>query len=133
MIEPNLWRPSGSGTWASATTPLILFIALGLPAGAIGVAWPHMRMSLGAPLAGLGLLLAAWTIAYFVASASSGPGTARFGTSMLLLGGCALAGAGALIALVVHGIVEMFCQRAWAHDETPAKARACCALRFQWV
>ncbi len=96
MIEPNLWRPSGSGAWASATTPLILFIALGLPAGAIGVAWPHMRASLGAPLAGLGLLLAAWTIAYFLASASSGPATARFGTSVLLLGGCILAGGGAL-------------------------------------
>ena len=96
MIEPNLWRPSGSGTWASATTPLILFIALGLPAGAVGVAWPHMRASLGAPLAGLGLLLAAWTIAYFVASASSGAGIARFGTSVLLLCGCVLAGAGAL-------------------------------------
>src|ERR1700730_8653615 len=96
VIEPNLWRPGGSATWARASTPLILFVALGLPAGAIGVAWPHMRASLGAPLAGLGLLLAAWTIAYFVASASSGPGTARFGTSMLLLGGCALAGAGAL-------------------------------------
>jgi fucose permease len=55
-----------------------------------------MRASLGAPLAGLGLLLAAWTIAYFAASASSGPGSARMGTSMLLVGGCALAGAGAL-------------------------------------
>jgi len=96
VIEPNLWRPGGSATWARASTPLILFVTLGLPAGAIGVAWPHMRASLGAPLAGLGLLLAAWTIAYFVASASSGPGTARFGTSTLLLGGCALAGAGAL-------------------------------------
>ena len=96
MIEPNLWRPGGSGAWASASTPLILFVALGLPAGAIGVAWPHMRASLGAPLAGLGLLLAAWTIAYFVASASSGPGTARFGTSLLLQGGCALAAVGAL-------------------------------------
>src|SRR5258708_36416600 len=55
-----------------------------------------MRASLGAPLAGLGFLLAAWTVAYFVARASSGPGPARFGTSVLLLGGCALAGAGAL-------------------------------------
>jgi fucose permease len=55
-----------------------------------------MRASLGAPLAGLGLLLAAWTIAYFLASAGSGPGSARFGTSALLVGGCALAGAGAL-------------------------------------
>ncbi|MEA2636187.1 MAG: hypothetical protein QOH92_2954 [Chloroflexota bacterium] len=96
MIEPTVWRPGGSGGWASASTPLILFVSLGLPAGAIGVAWPHMRASLGAPLAGLGLLLAVWTIAYFLASAGSGPGTARWGTSALLMGGCALAGAGAL-------------------------------------
>jgi fucose permease len=96
VIDPNLWRPGGSGTFARASTPLILFVSLGLPAGAIGVAWPHMRASLGAPLAGLGLLLAAWTIAYFLASAGSGPGTARFGTSILLMGGCTLAGVGAL-------------------------------------
>ena len=96
MIEPGLWRPRASAAWAHASTPLLLFVALGLPAGAVGVAWPHMRASLGAPLAGLGLLLAAWTIAYFVASASSGPGTTRFGTPALLMGGCALAGVGAL-------------------------------------
>jgi fucose permease len=96
VIETNLWRPEGTGAWARASTPLLLFVALGLPAGAVGVAWPHMRASLGAPLAGLGLLVAAWTIAYFVASAGSGPGTARFGTPALLLGGCTLAGAGAL-------------------------------------
>jgi fucose permease len=96
VIETNLWRPEGTSTWARAGTPLLLFVALGLPAGAVGVAWPHMRASLGAPLAGLGLLLAAWTIAYFVASAGSGPGTARFGTPSLLLGGCTLAGVGAL-------------------------------------
>src|SRR2546427_12797857 len=96
MIEPRSWLAAGASGWIRTGTPLVLFVTLGLPAGAIGVAWPQMRASLGAPLAGLGLLLAAWTIAYFVASASSGPGTARFGTSILLLGGCALAAAGAL-------------------------------------
>jgi fucose permease len=78
------------------TTPLALFVTLGLPAGAIGVAWPHMRASLGAPLAGLGLLLAAFTIGYFVASAGSGPVTLRLGTAALLIGGCGLASAGTL-------------------------------------
>jgi fucose permease len=77
-------------------TPLVLFVTLGLPAGAIGVAWPHMRASLDAPLAGLGLLLAAFTAAYFVASASSGPLGARLGTPLLLVGGCGLAAAGLL-------------------------------------
>src|SRR5438132_12386447 len=95
MIEPKSSTAARLGAWTGEGTPLVLFIALGLPAGAVGVAWPHMRASLGAPLAGLGLLLAAWTIAYFLASASSGPGTARFGTSTVLIGGCALAAIGA--------------------------------------
>jgi fucose permease len=80
----------------SAGTPLVLFVTLGLPAGALGVAWPHMRDSLHAPLAGLGLLLAAFTAAYFVASVTSGPLGARLGTANLLLGGCGLALAGLL-------------------------------------
>src|SRR2546430_8071315 len=49
-----------------------------------------MRASFGAPLAGLGLVLATFTVAYFLASATSGPLTGRLGTSGLLLGGCAL-------------------------------------------
>jgi fucose permease len=55
-----------------------------------------MRDSLHAPLAGLGLLLAAFTAAYFVASVTSGPLGARLGTAILLLGGCGLAFAGLL-------------------------------------
>src|SRR2546423_5699060 len=86
------------------TTPLALFVTLGLPAGAIGVAWPHMRASLGAPLAGLGLLLAAFTVGYFVASASSGPVRHRLGTAILLMAGCTLASAGTLrVSLAAEG------------------------------
>jgi fucose permease len=96
VIEPNSWRAGGVAAWTSAGTPFVLFVTLGLPAGAVGVAWPHMRASLGAPLASLGLLLAAWTLGYFLASASSGAGTVRVGTPALLMGGCALASAGSL-------------------------------------
>jgi fucose permease len=74
--------------------PLIAFVTLGLPAGAVGVAWPEMRAALSAPLAGLGLLLAAVTIGYFLASATSGPLTARLGTPLLLISGCGLAALG---------------------------------------
>lgn len=88
----------GALGWSRTLAPLGLFVTLGLPAGAVGVAWPHMRVSLGAPLAGLGLLLAAVTIAYFAASASSGPLAARVGGALLLSSGCALAAVG-LIAL----------------------------------
>jgi len=96
MIEPKSSTAARLGAWTGEGTPLVLFIALGLPAGVIGVAWPHMRASLGAPLAGLGLLLAAFTVGYFVASAGSGPVTFRFGTATLLVGGCALASIGSL-------------------------------------
>ena len=100
MIEPKSTPAGGLAAWTSAATPLALFVTLGLPAGAIGVAWPHLRASLGAPLAGLGLVLAVLTLAYFLASASSGPLTARFGTAGVLVGGCALSTLG-LLAIAV--------------------------------
>jgi len=79
-----------AGQWIRSSIPLLTFVTLGLPAGALGVAWPYMRASFGAPLAGLGLVLATFTIAYFLASATSGPLTGRLGTSGLLVGGCTL-------------------------------------------
>ena len=96
MIEPKSWPSGRLGAWTGAGTPLALFVTLGFPAGAIGVAWPHMRVSLGAPLAGLGLLLAAFTIGYFIASAGSGRVTLRIGTPALLIGGCGLASVGCM-------------------------------------
>jgi fucose permease len=87
---------NGSRTigWFGAAVPLLSFLTLGMPAGALGVAWPFMRTSLAAPLAGLGLLLAAWTVAYFLASASTGSLTGRLGPSTLLISGCSLAAIG---------------------------------------
>jgi len=96
VIEPRSSLAAGAGAWIRTGTPLVLFVALGLPAGALGVAWPQMRASLGAPLAGLGLLLAALTVAYFVASAGSGALGARLGTATLLASGCGLAACGVL-------------------------------------
>jgi fucose permease len=95
VIAPESSQAGGRVTWTSAA-PLALFVTLGLPAGAIGVAWPHMRADLGAPLAGLGLMLAAFTAAYFVASVSTGPLATRFSTPVLVVGGCGLACAGLL-------------------------------------
>ena len=85
----QLWRPRAD-PWIRSSIPLVTFVTLGLPAGAIGVAWPYVRASFGAPLAGLGLMLVSFTLAYFLGSAVSGPLTGRLGTSRLLLGGCAL-------------------------------------------
>ena len=48
--------------WVTARITLaeILWL-LGLPTGMLGIAWPSMRAALDAPLAGLGVLLAAMT------------------------------------------------------------------------
>src|SRR5438067_11797707 len=85
-IQP---RPR-AGQWIRSSIPLLTFVTLGLPAGALGVAWPYMRASFGAPLAGLGLVLATFTIAYFLASTNIGPLLGVFSTSALLVDGCIL-------------------------------------------
>jgi fucose permease len=76
------------------------FVVLGLPTGMLGIAWPSIRASLDAPLAGLGVLLAAMTITQFGASGLSGFIRDRFGTIALLLVPTVLAASGlALFAI----------------------------------
>src|SRR2546423_11285614 len=83
-IQP---RPR-AGQWIRSSIPLVTFVTLGLPAGALGVAWPYMRASFGAPLAGLRPALAAFSIAYFLAGATTGPPPRPLGTPGPLLCGC---------------------------------------------
>src|SRR3982074_1821819 len=61
------------------------FVVLGLPTGMLGIAWPSIRADLDAPLAGLGVLLAAIAVTQFGSSALSGLIRKRFGTVGLLL------------------------------------------------
>jgi fucose permease len=66
----------------------------------LGIAWPSMRVSLDAPFVGLGLLVAAMTVAQFAASAASGLLRERLGTiALLLLAVGAAAGGLAIFAL----------------------------------
>ena len=76
---------------------LVAFVALGLPDGMLGVAWPSMRATFDQPLAALGQLLLAGTLGYLAGSASSGFLSDRFGTRALLVGS-ALASATAMLA-----------------------------------
>jgi fucose permease len=69
-------------------------VALGLPTGMLGVAWPSIREGLGAPLAGLGILLGAMTVAQFAASTFSGAIRERLGTTRVLFLPALLAAAG---------------------------------------
>jgi fucose permease len=73
------------------------FVILGLPTGMLGIAWPSIRAELDAPLAGLGVVLAAMTVAMFGSSALSGVIRQRFGTIALLLSPTALAAGGLVL------------------------------------
>jgi fucose permease len=83
-----------------ATVAFSGFVLLGLPTGMLGIAWPSMRAALDAPLAGLGVLLAAMTLTQFGSSGLSGLVRERLGTIALLLVPTVLAAGGlALFAL----------------------------------
>ncbi len=72
----------------------IAFIALGMPDGLLGVAWPSIRAGFDIPLDAVGLLLTASVTGYLVSSFSSGPLIARWGVGSVLAVSCALTGAG---------------------------------------
>lgn len=78
------------------------FVALGLPEGATGVAWPSIATGFGRPIAELGLLLAALVAGYVVASALSGPFIRRVGVGPVLAASSAVS-AIALFGLALSG------------------------------
>lgn len=79
----------------------IAFIALGMPDGLLGVAWPSIREGFKIPLDALGSLLFVSTSGYLFSSFLSGKIIARIGVGKLLAISCALTG----IALVGYTIV----------------------------
>ena len=79
---------SGSGPKRSTVSiALVAFVALGLPDGMLGVAWPSMRTTFGQPLAALGVVLLGLTCGYLTGSAASGFVEARLGTAAVLAAG----------------------------------------------
>jgi fucose permease len=69
---------------------MFTFVALGLPDGMIGTAWPTLRHSFGAPLADLGVFLLVGTMGALVSSSVAGLLMARFGyRATIMLGGVA--------------------------------------------
>jgi fucose permease len=87
----------------AAAIAFIGLVLLGLPTGMLGIAWPSMRVSLDAPFVGLGLLVAAMTVAQFAASAASGLLRERLGTIALLLISVAAAAGGLAIFASASG------------------------------
>jgi len=72
----------------------IAFVALGMPDGLLGVAWPSIRAGHALPLDAVGLLITATVAGYTTSSFLSGPLMARLGVGRLLAYSCALSGAG---------------------------------------
>jgi len=68
----------------------IAFVALGLPASLIGVAWPTLRAELALPLDALGLLFISSTIGYLISSFIIARLISRFGIGLLLIFSCLL-------------------------------------------
>lgn len=68
----------------------IAFIALGMPDGLLGVAWPTIRHDFNIPLDSLGWLLAMATAGYIISSFTSGQLIARLGVGRLLSISCLL-------------------------------------------
>jgi len=87
----------------AAAIAFVGLVLLGLPTGMLGIAWPSMRTSLDAPFAGLGILVAAMTVAQFAASAASGLLRERLGTIALLLTSVAAAAGGLAIFAIANG------------------------------
>lgn len=88
--------------------PIVLayaaFVALGMPDGLLGIAWPSMRADFGVPLDALGLLLFASVAGYMTSSFMSGMLVGRFGVGKLLAVSCALTG----IALVGYTLAPVW-------------------------
>ena len=79
------------------------FVALGLPDGMLGTAWPSARQTFGAPIADLGLILLISTIGSISVSAFVGTLIRRFGVAVLLACSAACAAlAGTGYALAPH-------------------------------
>ena len=79
----------------------VAFIALGMPDGLLGVAWPSIRAGFSIPLDAIGMLLAAAVTGYMTSSFLSGTLISRMGVGNLLALSCALTGS----ALVSYTLV----------------------------
>lgn len=82
----------------------IAFVALGMPDGLLGVAWPSIRASFTIPIDAVGMLLSASVAGYLTSSFLSGPLITRFGVGSVLAASCALTGAG----LIGYAIVPFW-------------------------
>jgi fucose permease len=68
----------------------VAFVALGLPDGLLGVAWPSVRATFSIPLDAIGMLMTASVAGYLTTSFLSGPLVSRLGIGKVLPISCTL-------------------------------------------
>jgi fucose permease len=73
------------------------FLALGLPDGMLGVAWPSISTTFRIPLGSLGVLMAGFTVGYVVTTALIGTLISAFGYGAVLIGSVASIASGGLV------------------------------------
>ncbi|MEL7209345.1 MAG: MFS transporter [Actinomycetota bacterium] len=78
------------------TLGFVGFVALGLPEGATGVAWPAIAVDLDQEIGRLGVVLVALVIGYFLASALTGVTTRRLGIGRTLVASSLISAVGLL-------------------------------------
>ena len=79
----------------------VAFIALGMPDGLLGVAWPTIRHGFGIPLDSIGMLFLSATSGYLISSFSSGKLISKFNVGSVLVTSCILTG----VALIGYTLV----------------------------
>ena len=82
----------------------IAFIALGMPDGLLGVAWPSIRLDFSIPLDSLGQLLMMSTAGYLTSTFFSGKVIARIGVGRVLAWSCTMTG----LALISYTLVPQW-------------------------
>ena len=87
---------------------LASFVALGLPDGMLGTAWPSMRRDLGAPVGELGLILLASTVGAIAVAVVVGRLMRRFGVAAVLVAGGVSAAGGAGGFAAAPGVGTIF-------------------------
>jgi MFS family permease len=82
----------------------LAYVSMALPDGLFGVAWPSMRLTLGAPISAVGLLLPFAVASSLLSSTVTGFVVDRAGMGRLLAVGTALSAA----ALAIFGLAPAF-------------------------
>jgi fucose permease len=91
------------------TLIFVAFIALGMPDGLMGVAWPSVRANFSIPLDALGSLLFVSTSGYLISSFLSGRLMVMLGVGRMLAFSCALTGLALLSYTLVPSWWMMVC------------------------